>query len=495
FLNASAIKYALTVNPNIYVSVIKQFWSSVAVKKVNDVTRLQALVDRKKVLITEETVQEALYLDDADSIDCLPNKEIFTELARMGYEKPLTKLTFIRRFSQPYEEYGQFIKVLYVSTIPTTDDKSTSWVGKGFSKVETSLFESMIVAQQADDVADEGDAGVNVDDVPTADVEPTIPSPPPTTQSPPKEQEQPSTSHVISTPPPSPIAPPPSPSQQQQPLQPSLDAEISMDLIQTLLETFIALTRRVENLEQDKISQTLEITKLKQRVKKLERRNKLKASKLRRLKQVGTAQRVETSEDTIMDDVFKQGEIIANMDEDEDVTLKDVAAAKKDTEVKKDVDVQGRPTESQAQIYKIDLEHADKVLSMQDDEPEPAELTEVDDVIEHVKEKGRQYNDVLRYQALKKKPQSEAQARKTMMHYLLNMAGFKMDYFKEEEERRALKRRAESSEEKAAEKQKLDEEVEELRKHLQIIPNDDVYTEATPLALKVPVVDYEIYTE
>nr|GEX32605.1 hypothetical protein [Tanacetum cinerariifolium] len=44
---------------------------------------------------------------------------------------------------------------------------------------------------------------------------------------------------------------------------------------------------------------------------------------------------------------------------------------------------------------------------------------------------------------------------------------------------------------------KLDEEVEELRKHLQIVPNDDddVYTEATSLALKVPVVDYKIYTE
>nr|GEW17471.1 hypothetical protein [Tanacetum cinerariifolium] len=34
FLNASSIKYALTVNPNIYVSVIKQFWSTVTVKKV-----------------------------------------------------------------------------------------------------------------------------------------------------------------------------------------------------------------------------------------------------------------------------------------------------------------------------------------------------------------------------------------------------------------------------------------------------------------------------
>nr|GEV68968.1 hypothetical protein [Tanacetum cinerariifolium] len=67
----------------------------------------------------------------------------------------------------------------------------------------------------------------------------------------------------------------------------------------------------------------------------------------------------------------------------------------------------------------------------------------------------------------------------------------------EEEESKALKRTSESLEEKATKKQNLDEELEELKKHLQILPNDDddVYTLATPLALKVPVVDYEIYSK
>nr|GFC13563.1 hypothetical protein [Tanacetum cinerariifolium] len=81
------------------------------------------------------------------------------------------------------------------------------------------------------------------------------------------------------------------------------------------------------------------------------------------------------------------GEIIANMDADEDVSLKDVAAVAKEVEVEKDAEieenanVQGRPEESQAQIYKIDLEHVDKVLSMQDDELEPAEFKEVVEVV------------------------------------------------------------------------------------------------------------------
>nr|GEZ72309.1 hypothetical protein [Tanacetum cinerariifolium] len=80
-----------------------------------------------------------------------------------------------------------------------------------------------------------------------------------------------------------------------------------MDLLQNLMDTCTTLTRRVELLEQDKIAQSMEISKLKQRVKKLEKRNKLKVLKLRRLKRVGSAQRIDTSDDTIMDDPSLNG--------------------------------------------------------------------------------------------------------------------------------------------------------------------------------------------
>nr|GEV49827.1 hypothetical protein [Tanacetum cinerariifolium] len=66
--------------------------------KVNDVTRLQALVDKKKVVITEATIRDALCLDDAEGVECLPNEEIFAELARISYEMPSTKLTFYKAF-------------------------------------------------------------------------------------------------------------------------------------------------------------------------------------------------------------------------------------------------------------------------------------------------------------------------------------------------------------------------------------------------------------
>nr|GEZ29225.1 xylulose kinase-1 [Tanacetum cinerariifolium] len=198
FLNASSIKYALTVNPNIYVSVIKQFWSTIAVKKVNDVTRLQALVDKKKFIITEATIREALRLDNAKGINCLPNEEIFTELAMIGYEKPSTKLTFYKDFlsSQWKAQVGDLSLHSIKYSSPVLTQKvfaNMRRVGKGFSGVDTPLFEGMLVAQQADEgaaevnvddvpaagVADEGAASVNVNDIPTAVDEPSIPSPTP----------------------------------------------------------------------------------------------------------------------------------------------------------------------------------------------------------------------------------------------------------------------------------------------------------------------------
>nr|GFD21243.1 hypothetical protein [Tanacetum cinerariifolium] len=47
---------------------------------------------------------------------------------------------------------------------------------------------------------------------------------------------------------------------------------------------------------------------------------------------------------------------------------------------------------------------------------------------------------------------------------------------------------------KAAKRRKLNKEVEDLKQHLEIVPDedDDVYTEATLLVRMVPVVDYEI---
>nr|GEU55594.1 retrovirus-related Pol polyprotein from transposon TNT 1-94 [Tanacetum cinerariifolium] len=475
-----SIKYALTVNLNIYVSCIKQFWTSVAVKKVNDVTRLQAIVDKKKVVITKALIRDALHLDDAEGIECLPNEEVFAELARMGYEKPSTKLTFYKA-----KQVGDLSSHSTKYTSPALTQKvfaNMRRVGKGFSRVETLLFEGMIVelhvAEGADEVhdegvlvvgvTDEGDVSAANDEVPTAVEEPSIPSPTPPT-------------------------PPPQPSQD------------------------------VPSTSQDKVAQALEITKLKTRVKKLERRNK--ASKLKRLKKVGSTQRIDTSDDTVMDDVSKQEGIIANIDADEDVVLedaKDVAADAKDGQ---DADIDENEKES-----------------------EPAELQEVVDVAKIITEVVTAASDTItaasttitvanvpaattaaastltaapsrRRKGVVIRDPEDTTTTSTIIHSEAKSKDKSKGILVEEP--KPLKKQAQIEQDEAyareleaelnknidwdevidhvqrKQKQKLDEEVEELKRHLQIVPNedDDVYTEATPLARKVPVVDYEIYNE
>nr|GEW75343.1 hypothetical protein [Tanacetum cinerariifolium] len=98
FLNAYTIHYALVINPTIYVSCIKQFWAMAVIKKVNDVVQLRALIDGKKVVVSEDVIRRDLHLDDPDGVECLANEEIFEKLSHMCYEKPPPKLTFYKAF-------------------------------------------------------------------------------------------------------------------------------------------------------------------------------------------------------------------------------------------------------------------------------------------------------------------------------------------------------------------------------------------------------------
>nr|GEY90076.1 ribonuclease H-like domain-containing protein [Tanacetum cinerariifolium] len=200
---------------------------NVAIKSSNDVTRLQDLVDKKGVVVTEATIRNALHLDDAEEVDCFPNEEIFTELARMGYEKPTTKLAFYKAF------FSSQWKFLIHTILQSMIAKLTFWnvfssamasamiclstgrkfnflrrVGKGCLRVKTPLCEGMIEAKEpenqgnAEEQGNEEEQGTDnaaaeepitaVDDV----VDQSIQSPTPFTTPPQQPQDIPSTSHV-----------------------------------------------------------------------------------------------------------------------------------------------------------------------------------------------------------------------------------------------------------------------------------------------------------
>ncbi|GJU76897.1 retrovirus-related pol polyprotein from transposon TNT 1-94 [Tanacetum coccineum] len=68
-LNANPIRYALTINPTIYISCIEHFWSIVKAKTINGEVQLHAIVDGKKINIIESTMRRDLQLEDAEGVD------------------------------------------------------------------------------------------------------------------------------------------------------------------------------------------------------------------------------------------------------------------------------------------------------------------------------------------------------------------------------------------------------------------------------------------
>nr|GEX34106.1 hypothetical protein [Tanacetum cinerariifolium] len=84
FLNASYVKYALTVNPTVYTSCIEQLWAITKVTNINGEAQIQALVDKKKVIITEASIRRDLRFKDEGGVDCLSNEAIFEQLTLIG---------------------------------------------------------------------------------------------------------------------------------------------------------------------------------------------------------------------------------------------------------------------------------------------------------------------------------------------------------------------------------------------------------------------------
>ncbi|GJR41067.1 hypothetical protein Tco_1216751 [Tanacetum coccineum] len=327
FLNASTIRYALTINPTIYVSCIKQFWSTTKLKTVNGVVQLQALIDDKKVFILEVIIRRDLHLEDAKGVKCLLNNEIFEELAGMGYEKPPPKLTFYKAY------FALQWKFLIHTLIQCLSAKRTAWnefsstmasaiiclaIGRKFN-FSKYIFESMVknvdssakfmmyprfiqvfLDNQVDDMTSHHTKytspvltqnvfanmrgvgkGFSGNETPLFD---TIT---PSTSEP---QDQLFTPHDSLEQEPTHSSPHDSPLTG---VNPPISEEGSLQLAE-FMALCTTLQRKVDALEKDKLAQATKILSLKKRVEKLEKRRKSKPSVLR----IGSATRISLVDET-----------------------------------------------------------------------------------------------------------------------------------------------------------------------------------------------------
>nr|GFA98898.1 hypothetical protein [Tanacetum cinerariifolium] len=210
-----------------------------------------------------------------------------------------------------------------------------------------------------------------------------------------------------------------------------------------------------------------------------------------------------------MENVFNQGRIIVDMDQDEGIEL--VADHEKDAEV------EGRHADKQAELYNLDQDHSSKAVAAST--PIPAAKPKILNITAalatpKVKDKGKgilieapkpmKKKDQIELDAEasvhkeiswnEKKPQTESEARKNMIFYLKNT---KVKRGNGSRRSGDYQKYNETLAQKAAKRRKLSEEAQEaedLRKRLEIVQDedDDVFVEATPLAQMVPVMDYQI---
>ncbi|GJS93332.1 hypothetical protein Tco_0800300 [Tanacetum coccineum] len=101
FLKGTSLRYALTHNPTIYDSLVKQFWQTATVRTLaNGTQQLVASIDSKEYTITEASVRSKLQLADATGIHNLSDAEIYAGLATLGYVTE-GKLTFWKKNFTP----------------------------------------------------------------------------------------------------------------------------------------------------------------------------------------------------------------------------------------------------------------------------------------------------------------------------------------------------------------------------------------------------------
>nr|GEV43576.1 hypothetical protein [Tanacetum cinerariifolium] len=227
------------------------------------------------------------------------------------------------------------------------------------------------------------------------------------------------------------------------------------------------LQTRVLDLEKIKTTQCHEIASLKRRVKKLEKKNRSRTHKLKRLYKVGLTARVESSrdEESLGEDASKQERRIDAIDQDEDITLtskpkvkgiviheqeepgkstttttipklqlqdkgkgimiKEHVKAKKKDQIRLDEEAAKRD-DIQA---KIDVDHQ-LTERLQVQEQEELFDAKKDILFQQLLEKRRKNFASKRAEEKRNKPPTQAQKRKIMCTYLKNMEGYKLKQLK-----------------------------------------------------------------
>ncbi|GKA70449.1 hypothetical protein Tco_0776588 [Tanacetum coccineum] len=134
FLGASHIRYALTIDPIIFDSLVKQFWSTATLRSPElGPPAILATIDATPYTITEDSVRGQLQLADDGGIDDLPIADIYSGMDNLGYVTE-GKLTFYKnKFSPQW-------RMIYGRVMTFYQDKKAEGVGLIVSGLVIHMF-------------------------------------------------------------------------------------------------------------------------------------------------------------------------------------------------------------------------------------------------------------------------------------------------------------------------------------------------------------------
>ncbi|GJX31353.1 hypothetical protein Tco_0241208 [Tanacetum coccineum] len=119
FLKGTSLRYALTHNPTIYDSLVKQFWQTVTVRTLaNGTQQLVASIDSKEYTITEASVRSKLQLADATRIHNLSDAKIYAGLATLRYVTEGAAMDQGEGSAQPAEPHPTPVDPLPSTSLP-----------------------------------------------------------------------------------------------------------------------------------------------------------------------------------------------------------------------------------------------------------------------------------------------------------------------------------------------------------------------------------------
>ncbi|GJR76111.1 hypothetical protein Tco_0088476 [Tanacetum coccineum] len=290
FLRGSNLRYALTANPTIYDSLVKQFWqSAIANTKADGSLEINATIDTIRYTISEASIRDSLQLEDcissksggwdqfgsniATALICLSTGRVynFSKLIFDGMVanlKSKTKFLMYPRFLQMILNIQTENKHLYLAVSLTK--KIFGNMKRGFQGAPRPLLPSMLLvatnpnAGQEHAAVAQSQPSSSSPQVPSSQPTPTPPPIPTPTPPPPIPETEPTLDeHIYEEQ--SPVHHHFSPPQEQAPSQMPRD---------DLLHEVPKLISRIDSLEMDlkqtKLTMGNAIVKLVKKVKKLE---------------------------------------------------------------------------------------------------------------------------------------------------------------------------------------------------------------------------------